>query len=99
MWYAEQRELKDQLEREGKEYKLSRQDELEHTRTGVMVHYVIDEVDRGEPIQVEYVDFKPDETLEELIERMHDVEHLIIVKGTRLATERLWEERRKGNVT
>jgi phosphoribosylglycinamide formyltransferase len=58
-------------------------------------HYVIHEVDRGEPIQVEYMDFKSGETLEELTERIHKVEHMIIVKGTGLAIVRLWEERRK----
>jgi phosphoribosylglycinamide formyltransferase len=63
------------------------------------LHYVIHEVDRGEPIRVEYVDFKPGESLEELTERIHEVEHLIIVKGTGLATVRLWEERRKRNVS
>jgi folate-dependent phosphoribosylglycinamide formyltransferase PurN len=35
---------------------------------GVAVHYVIHDVDRGggEPIQVEYVDFKSGETLEDM---------------------------------
>ena len=63
-----------------------------------VLHFVIHEVDRGEPIQVEYVDFKPGETLEELTERIHEVEHLVIVKGTGLAIVRLWEERRKRRV-
>jgi phosphoribosylglycinamide formyltransferase len=82
------------VEKYGEEYDI-RQDEMEHTRTGVMVHYLIHEVDRGEPIQVEYVDFKSGETLEELTERIHEVEHLVIVKGTGLAIARLWEERRQ----
>lgn len=61
-------------------------------------HYVIDEVDRGEPILVKYVNFKSGESLEDLTERTHEVEHLIIVKGTGLATVRLWEDRRKRDV-
>jgi folate-dependent phosphoribosylglycinamide formyltransferase PurN len=61
----------------------------------IYIHYVIHEVDRGEPIQVEYVDFKSGESLDELTERIHEVEHLIIVKGTGLAIVRLREERRK----
>jgi phosphoribosylglycinamide formyltransferase len=61
----------------------------------MVLHYVIHEVNRDEPIQVEYVDFKPGESLEELTERIHEVEHLIIVQGTGLAVVRLWEERRK----
>jgi phosphoribosylglycinamide formyltransferase len=63
-----------------------------------VLHYVTHEVDRGEPIQVEYVDFKSGETLEELTDRIHEVEHLVIVKGTGLAIVRLWEERRKRRV-
>jgi folate-dependent phosphoribosylglycinamide formyltransferase PurN len=42
--------------------------------------------------------FKSGETLEELTERIHEVEHLVIVKGTGLAIVRLWEERRKRRV-
>ena len=54
-------------------------------------------VNRGESIQVEYVDFKSGESLDELTERIHEVEHLIIVKSTRLAIVRLWEERLIGH--
>jgi phosphoribosylglycinamide formyltransferase len=56
-------------------------------------------VDRGRPILVEYVDFKSGESLEDLTERIHAVEHLVIVKGTGLATAELWDERRKKNVS
>ncbi len=83
------------MEHEGQGYKITQQEGLEHSHTGVMVHYVIHEVDRGEAILVEYVEFKSGESLEELTERIHEVEHLIIVKGTGLATVRLWEERRQ----
>jgi phosphoribosylglycinamide formyltransferase len=73
----------------------TRQDDLEHSRTGVMIHYVIAEVDAGEPIVVREVEFRSGETLDELEARMHEVEHEAIVKGTGLAIVRLWEERRK----
>jgi len=91
--------LREQAESEGKKHELNHQDELEHTRTGVMVHYVVKAVDRGRPILVEYVDFKSGESLEDLTERIHAVEHLVIVKGTGLATAELWDERRKKNVS
>jgi folate-dependent phosphoribosylglycinamide formyltransferase PurN len=60
-----------------------------------MIHYVITEVDRGEPIVVEYVDLRSGESLDDLTQRVHDVEHGAIVKGTGIAIARLWEERRK----
>ncbi|KAI9748481.1 MAG: hypothetical protein M1815_003224 [Lichina confinis] len=58
-------------------------------RTGVMVHYVIAEVDCGEAIVTEEVPLRRDESLEDLEDRMHVVEHRLIVDGTRLALERL----------
>jgi hypothetical protein len=36
-WEAEQRERRLQAENDGKEYEVNRQEELERTRTGVMV--------------------------------------------------------------
>lgn len=50
------------------------------TRTGIMAHYVIDEVDRGEPILVQEIEWKGEE-LEELKERIHVHEHQLIVKA------------------
>ncbi|KAG5931182.1 hypothetical protein E4U59_000503 [Claviceps monticola] len=50
------------------------------TRTGIMAHYVIDEVDRGEPILVQEIEWKG-EGLEELKERIHVHEHQLIVKA------------------
>ncbi|KAK2623610.1 hypothetical protein QTJ16_006791 [Diplocarpon rosae] len=63
--------------------------------TGIMIHYVISEVDRGEPIIVEKIKCRTPETLEELETRIHQEEHNIIVKGTALAITRLWEEKTK----
>ena len=43
-------------------------------RTGVMVHKVIKEVDRGEPVVVQEVEMKDGEPLEEFESRLHKVE-------------------------
>ncbi|KAF2624799.1 phosphoribosylglycinamide formyltransferase [Macroventuria anomochaeta] len=59
------------------------------TRTGVMIHEVIAEVDAGAAICTREVQLKDGESLEELEERMHAVEHGLIVEGTRRALEGL----------
>lgn len=66
---------------------------LENGRTGIMIHYVISEVDRGTPILVREIECRSGETLEELTERIHEQEHQIIVEGTAMAIIKLWEER------
>eukprot|EP00127_Corallochytrium_limacisporum_P005404 Clim_evm16s204 gene=Clim_evmTU16s204 len=50
-------------------------------RSGVMVHYVIPAVDKGEAILTEEVPFKDDDTPEEFEERMHKVEHKLLPKA------------------
>jgi phosphoribosylglycinamide formyltransferase len=50
---------------------------------GAMVHRVIKEVDRGEPVVVREVEIKKDEPLEEYEERLHRAEWGIIVEATR----------------
>ncbi|KAI9336745.1 phosphoribosylglycinamide formyltransferase [Obelidium mucronatum] len=55
------------------------------TRTGVMVHRVIADVDRGDVIVAEEVPILDTDTLESLEDRIHKVEHEIIVRGTRIA--------------
>ncbi|OSS48363.1 hypothetical protein B5807_07835 [Epicoccum nigrum] len=52
-------------------------------RTGVMIHEVIAEVDAGAPIVTREVEIREGETEGELEERMHQVEHGLIVEGTR----------------
>jgi phosphoribosylglycinamide formyltransferase len=52
-------------------------------RTGVMIHEVIAEVDAGEAIVTQEVELRREEGLEELEERIHKVEHGLIVEGTR----------------
>lgn len=50
-------------------------------RTGVMVHEVVAEVDRGAPILVRPVPIYKDESLDALETRMHSVEHELIVEA------------------
>lgn len=62
--------------------------------TGVMVHYVIGEVDRGEPIVIKDVEMLKGETLEALEERIHKVEHKAIVEGARIVLEKVAKEKK-----
>jgi phosphoribosylglycinamide formyltransferase len=56
-------------------------------KTGVMIHEVIAEVDAGEPIVTAEVELRERESLEGLEERIHEVEHGLIVEGTRRTLE------------
>jgi len=49
--------------------------------TGAMVHEVVAEVDRGQPIVVHQVPIYKDDSLDVLESRMHSIEHDIIVQG------------------
>ena len=82
------------IERAFEEFKTGRL-----TRTGVMAHYVIDEVDRGAPIMVKEIEWEGEE-LEELKERMHLHEHELIVKATAKVAQEIVEcrERRPRDV-
>lgn len=53
----------------------------EIARTGVMVHRVIPEVDRGEVVLKREIPILETDTVETLEERIHSVEHAIIVEG------------------
>ncbi|KAH8918767.1 phosphoribosylglycinamide formyltransferase [Atractiella rhizophila] len=64
-------------------------------KTGVMVHYVVEEVDAGEPIVVVEVEFREEEPLEELETRMHQAEHVAIVQATRKVLEGLVQDTEK----
>lgn len=55
---------------------------LENGKTGIMVHYVIDQVDRGEPILVREIECREGEELHQLEERIHAHEHELIVEAT-----------------
>ncbi|CCF58494.1 hypothetical protein KAFR_0E03420 [Kazachstania africana CBS 2517] len=54
--------------------------------SGCMVHYVIQEVDKGEPLVIKKLNLIPGkETLEEYEQRVHKAEHIAIVEATKLA--------------
>ncbi|GJJ75126.1 phosphoribosylglycinamide formyltransferase [Entomortierella parvispora] len=59
--------------------------EIKHT--GVMVHRVIQAVDGGEPLLVKEVEIKPEDDLAALQERIHSVEHVLLVQGASLVLE------------
>ena len=65
------------------------------TTTGIMIHYVIAEVDMGEPIVQQEVSIVGCDRLEDLQSRIHEAEHPLIVEGTR----RVLEKRRKENTS
>lgn len=54
-----------------------------------MIHEVIAEVDAGEPIVTQEVEIREGESEDGLEERMHEVEHRLIVEGTRKTLETL----------
>jgi len=66
------------------------------TETGVMIHYVIVEVDRGEKLIEEAISLShpADDTIEALEEKIHRVEHRLIVEGT----ERALAEQREAKI-
>lgn len=59
------------------------------TKTGVMVHYVIREIDAGKPLVTKELDIDKDETCAQLEERMHSLEWLAIVEGIQRAIKDL----------
>ncbi|KAF9418167.1 hypothetical protein BGZ94_009769 [Podila epigama] len=61
--------------------------EIKHT--GVMVHRVIQLVDGGEPLLVREIEIKPEDDLSALQERIHSVEHVLLVQGAKLVLEEL----------
>lgn len=57
--------------------------------TGVMVHRVVKDVDRGAPVIVRDVRIDPGESLEHVAARVHAVEHEIIVEAVRRVLDAL----------
>ncbi|KAJ1663718.1 phosphoribosylglycinamide formyltransferase [Coemansia sp. RSA 1813] len=57
------------------------------TGTGVMVHYVIPEVDKGEPILTQKVPCVEGDSLQDLENRIHAVEHEILPKAVKLVLD------------
>ncbi|EME79974.1 uncharacterized protein MYCFIDRAFT_31918 [Pseudocercospora fijiensis CIRAD86] len=62
--------------------------EGKRTKTGIMVHYVISEVDEGEPILQQEIEMEGCGTLEELKDRVHQAEHVLVVEGARRVVEK-----------
>ncbi|QEU58836.1 Ade8 [Kluyveromyces lactis] len=59
------------------------QEEKKPLTAGCMVHYVIEEVDRGEPLVIKELEIVPGkESLEEYGTRVHAAEHVAIVEAT-----------------
>lgn len=68
---------------------------LENNRTGIMIHYVIAEVDRGEPIMTKEIECREGETLEDLAQRIHSHEHDLIVEATAKVVGEILAEKSK----
>ncbi|KAK9728454.1 Bifunctional purine biosynthetic protein ADE5,7 [Basidiobolus ranarum] len=51
------------------------------THTGAMVHKVIPAVDRGLPILTQEIPILPEDSLEDLEERIHSIEHKLLPAG------------------
>lgn len=64
--------------------------------TGVMVHRVIKEVDRGEPLLVREVEIREGDEIEDVERRIHEVEHEIIVEATDLVLRGEARARKEG---
>ena len=61
-------------------YEAFNKGEIEHT--GIMVHLVPDEaVDAGPVVAQEEIEIRPDDTLDDLEERVHAVEHRLLVQA------------------
>lgn len=74
------------IERAHEDFKAGK---LQDNTTGIMIHYVIAEVDRGEPILVQKIQIQEGETLEDLEQKIHGYEHGLIVKATALLAEKI----------
>ncbi|KAI2635362.1 formyl transferase [Xylaria nigripes] len=62
---------------------------LKNGITGIMIHYVVEEVDRGAPILTQEIQIQENETLEELEQRIHGYEHELIVRATALLAQKI----------
>jgi phosphoribosylglycinamide formyltransferase len=61
----------------------------ERTETGIMIHYVIEEVDMGRPIVHKSISIEGCSNIQDLESRIHESEHTLIVEGTKAAIEAL----------
>lgn len=60
-----------------------------------MIHYVIAEVDRGEPIMTKKIECREGETLEDFEQRIHSHEHDLIVEATAKVVGEILAEKNK----
>jgi formyltetrahydrofolate-dependent phosphoribosylglycinamide formyltransferase len=68
-------------------YEAFKKGEIKHT--GIMVHKVIADVDRGEVILQKQVPIQENDTLQDLEERIHKFEHELIVEGAQVFLDSL----------
>lgn len=61
----------------------------EITHSGIMIHRVVKEVDRGEPLIVREVKIEKGESIEEYKERVHKIEHEIIVQAAKIVLDEM----------
>lgn len=54
-----------------------------------MIHYVVEEVDRGAPVLTREIQIQDEESLEDLEKRIHGYEHELIVKATALLAQNI----------
>ncbi|KAI4187279.1 MAG: hypothetical protein L6R41_002915 [Letrouitia leprolyta] len=71
----------------GRAYQAYQDDSI--TKTGIMVHYVIAEIDAGEPLVIKELPIDSGESLAQLEDRMHHLEWQAIVEGVQLAIQNL----------
>ncbi|KAI0869386.1 formyl transferase [Hypoxylon argillaceum] len=62
---------------------------LQNGITGIMIHYVVEEVDRGAPVLTQEIQIQDEESLEDLEQRIHGYEHELIVKATALLAQKI----------
>lgn len=55
--------------------------------SGVMVHKVVKEVDRGEPVLVREVEIKDEDSLSDFEQRMHETEWTVIVEAAKMVLD------------
>ncbi|CAN3377223.1 hypothetical protein DIURU_003524 [Diutina rugosa] len=65
----------------------------EITKAGVMIHYVIADVDKGEPIVIKELDLRKDESLDDYEDRVHKLEHVAIVEGTNKVLDKIAKDK------
>ncbi|KAI4592521.1 hypothetical protein KJ359_011103 [Pestalotiopsis sp. 9143b] len=66
---------------------------LPNNTTGIMIHHVIEQVDRGSPILVKDIVIEAGETLEQLEAKMHGAEHELIVEATAIKAKEVLAKR------